>query len=134
MWAGGKSLNGDSPYFLAVSPGWFETMKIPVLAGRDFRAQDATPRVVIVNEAFASHYFDGQGAVGRALGRTSKQGMFEAEIIGMVRDTRYREPREEMRPTVFSPLRYASKDAQTVTVFNTGDWGTFLCGRRTGIR
>ena len=55
----------------ALSPGYFETMKIPILEGRDFRhvgRRRRTPRVAIVNRRFAEHFFPGKSAVGKRLG------------------------------------------------------------------
>ena len=51
-----------------LSPGYFETMGIPLLEGRDFRAAEAKkePTVAIVNRRFAEHFFPGQSAVGTA--------------------------------------------------------------------
>jgi predicted permease len=49
-----------------VSPGYFETLRVPLKAGRDFGMQDVgRPRVAIINEAMAEHYFPGGGAVGK---------------------------------------------------------------------
>src|SRR6266542_3571067 len=71
----GHGLEARSPYFLAVSPAFFETMRIARLDGRDFRPGDVAPRlsaggkpmsgVGIVNEAFARTYFDGRNPVGK---------------------------------------------------------------------
>ena len=54
----------------ALSPGYFETMKIPLLEGRDFRPLDAKENatVAIVNRRFAEHFFKGKSAVGKRLG------------------------------------------------------------------
>ena len=49
-----------------VSPGYFETLRVPLKAGRDFSMQDVgRPRVAIINEAMAGHYFPGGDAVGK---------------------------------------------------------------------
>ena len=49
-----------------VSPGYFETLRIPLKAGRDFSMPDVgRPRVAIINEAMAGHYFPGGNAVGK---------------------------------------------------------------------
>src|SRR5207247_1124051 len=55
----------------ALSPGYFETMRIPFLEGRDFRQRDISeqPTVAIVNRRFAEHFFPGKSAVGKHLGR-----------------------------------------------------------------
>jgi hypothetical protein len=47
----------DSPNFLGVSPGWLNTMRIPILGGRDFRPEETYPHVALVNQAFAKRYF-----------------------------------------------------------------------------
>lgn len=112
-WSNDVHVNGApphvvAPYFLAVSPEWLATMKVPLLAGRDFRNEDAYPRVAIVNESFAKRYFDGENPVGRTFekdgGRnTSKRTRME--IVGYVKDARYRDMREPIRPTIYVPFR-----------------------------
>lgn len=108
VWANGRFPDGSTPnpYFHGVSPGWFETMKIPLLDGRDFRAGETYPNVAIVNQAFARHYFDGQNPVGKSFekmqGRTRR---VRVVIVGFVRDARYGDMREPIRPTVYVPFR-----------------------------
>jgi hypothetical protein len=63
------SVNGEqsSPtlaFFLEVSKGWLDTMRIPLVDGRDFRDSDATPSVAMVNETFAKTFFGGRSPVG----------------------------------------------------------------------
>ena len=55
----------------ALSPGYFETMHVPILEGRDFELKDVTEnsKVAIVNRRFAEHFFQGKSAVGKHLGR-----------------------------------------------------------------
>jgi len=101
----GKVLN----YFLNVSPGWFDTMRIPLIAGRDFRPGDTYPGVAIVNETFAKQYFNGDNPVGRSFERTNNTGR-HFEIVGLARDARYRNMREPITPTAYLPIRYAAKD------------------------
>ncbi len=100
------SVNGASAgdrlaYFLNVSPGWLETMKIPLIDGRDFRPDDAYPGAAIVNEAFAKEYFGGVDPVGRWFAR----GKIRLEVVGLVGDARYRNMREPITPTAYIPFR-----------------------------
>jgi predicted permease len=125
----------NSPYFLAVSPAYFDTMRIGRLAGRDFRIGDTPPTrdeqgpvagVGIVNEAFARAYFDGRSPIGRqVLVRQYKRHPQDTEvdapmdIVGLVRDSVYDNLREPMRPTVFVPNEAANHAA--LVVRTTGD-------------
>jgi len=91
---------------LNVSPGWFETMKIPLINGRDFLADDADPGVAIVNRAFAREYFNGQDPVGKwfeFLGGNPKSARLQ--IVGFVPDARSRDNlRRPIRPTAYVPF------------------------------
>lgn len=105
-WNGFISVNGvvpseDLAYFRSVAPGWFNTMRVPFIAGRDFDENDVYPRKAIVNETFVRTYFGGQLPLGRIFGR----GEDQFEVAGVVRDTRYRTVREPPVPQAFFPFR-----------------------------
>ena len=72
----------------AVSPGWFETMRVPLRGGRDFTAADNIQghKVVIVNETFARRYWPNQNPIGKhvVVGRWPEP----AEVIGMAADVK----------------------------------------------
>ena len=100
------SLDGDPSKRLFVSanrltPGWFRTVRIPLVAGRDFSWDDrpGAPQVAIINETLA-HRLAG-GAIGRRLGF----GEATLEIVGVVRDSRYLTLGETTAPTVYLPFR-----------------------------
>jgi putative ABC transport system permease protein len=78
-----------------VTPGWFETMRIPLIAGRDFQSSDgpAAPRVAIVNEAAARLFWNGQ-----ALGRR----VDDFEVIGIARDSKYWTLGETVKPLLYT--------------------------------
>ena len=106
-WNGFVSVSGAPPspvlaYFLSVSPGWVETMKIPLVGGRDFLATDTSPGAAIVNEAFAKAYFNGEDPLGKSFEKTSEQTRFL--IVGVVSDARYRNMREPITPTAYVPF------------------------------
>jgi putative ABC transport system permease protein len=90
-----------------VGPGYFTTIGIPILAGRDFTRADAGPSttVAIVNQAFARKFNLGSQVVGSrlALGRGRKP--FDIEIVGLVRDARHTAVRESNPPQMFLPYR-----------------------------
>ena len=87
-------------YFLKVSPGWVNTMKIALVEGRDFRASDTTPGAAIVNEAFVKQFLSGK----RPIGASFKKGDLRFEVIGVVRDAPYRSLREPTLPVAYVPM------------------------------
>jgi predicted permease len=89
----------------ATTPGWFGTMGIRLLSGRDFNDRDrvGSPPVAIVNEAFARRYLPGQQPVGQSLRVDSDKGP-RYEIVGVAADTVYTIPREGMLPTMYTAL------------------------------
>lgn len=90
----------------ALSPGYFQTMGVPILEGRDFDARDIKEdsKVAIVNQRFARHFFGDKSAVGRHLGRGGGPDVkLDVEIIGVVADSLYEGPREGVRRQVFVP-------------------------------
>jgi len=96
---GNRPVEIRGPYILPVAPGWFSAMNIVLREGRDFR-QNETEDVVIVNEQFARHYFNGRSPIGeRILAEKHSQ-----LIIGMTSDIRMRDLREAVRPTVYFPV------------------------------
>jgi predicted permease len=90
----------------ALSPGYFETMGIRLLEGRDFRPTDAKKgdSVAIVNRQFAEHFFPGQSAVGRHIGfGTGPKSKLNIEIVGVAENSLYEGPREGVHRQVFVP-------------------------------
>ncbi len=89
-----------------VSPGYFKTMNVPLLEGRDFRAGDARrgSTVVIVNRRFAEHFFPGRSAIGKRVGfGYGPQTKLTMEIIGVVGNALYEGPREGIHRQAFIP-------------------------------
>lgn len=90
----------------SLSPGYFTTMQIPLLEGRDFTRLDARQNatVAIVNQKFARHFFKDQSAVGRRIGwGVGPNTKLTIEIVGVVADSLYEGPREGVRRQVFIP-------------------------------
>jgi predicted permease len=104
------SINGAPPgdvsaWFMNVSPGWIDAVKIPFIDGRDFRANDLSPGVAIVNEAFARQYFDGKNPIGKWFEGTSGYMRGQRfQIVGLVRDARYRYLRQPVVPVAYTPF------------------------------
>jgi predicted permease len=105
-WNGFVSVNGAPlgpvlAYFLNVSPGWTDAMKIPFIEGRDFRENDTSPGVAIINETFAKQFFNGMTPIGNWFAK----GTSRYEVVGIVRDAPYRSLRDSILPVAYVPLR-----------------------------
>jgi putative ABC transport system permease protein len=107
-------------YFSAVSPGYFQTLEIPLLSGRDFSGGDTTSSApaAIVNEQFAHTYLGNTYPIGKTF--ETRQGGSKPNriyhIIGIVGDTRYRDIHDAPTPIIFvSP--YQMTDAGTDSTF-----------------
>jgi predicted permease len=90
-----------------VSPGFFRTLGIHLLAGRDFteRDRESAPRVAIVNETFARQVFGSHTPLGKTLGYGPGQASGPVTIVGVVADSKYNDVREQPMPMVFLPYR-----------------------------
>ncbi|MGC9945277.1 MAG: ABC transporter permease [Bryobacteraceae bacterium] len=114
---GGARPAGDLAYFLNVSPGWADTLKIPFIDGRDFRQTDKFPGVAIVNQAFARRYFDGADPVGKLFEKVEGDGArTRFQIVGWLRDARYRNMREPITPTAYVPIYSQPRSSATFIV------------------
>jgi len=93
--------------FNRISPDYFKTLGIQLLAGRDFGDGDtpAAPKVAIVNESFARRYLDGASPLGRTFRIEAGPGETEYtyEIVAMAHDTKYDDLRAEFKPIIYLP-------------------------------
>ncbi|MBV8206554.1 MAG: ABC transporter permease [Acidobacteria bacterium] len=95
-------------WFNFVSPDYFVTMRTAVVAGRSFDAGDTnkSAQVAIINQTMAKRFFPGMNALGRqlrVLGEKDEPGP-PIQIVGVVKDAKYDEVREEMSATAFFPI------------------------------
>ncbi len=110
-----------SPKVTWVSPGYFQTMQIPLLAGRDFTDRDTTasPPVAIVNETFARQFFGAGTPLGKTL-RTVAEPHYKAteyEIVGLTKDTKYSGLRDAVSPEIFVPAQQYPEKIYLTNVF-----------------
>jgi predicted permease len=110
-WNDSISINGGPPsanlaYFLHVSPGWVETMKIPLIDGRDFRESDTYPDSAIINETFARMFLKDNHPVGRVFEKASDDGTRQhMRVIGVTRDAFYSGLHGPILPVAYVPFR-----------------------------
>jgi predicted permease len=121
-----------------ISPGYFATMKIPIYAGRDFDARDVlgAPQVAIVNEKFAHYYFGSHNPIGRHLGMGIDPGTkTDIEIVGVVRDTKYENMRQEPPIETYIPfLQFDFATRMTAYVRTTVDSSQMFPLLRSAVR
>jgi hypothetical protein len=94
--------------FTWVSPGFFDTLRTPILAGRDFSTNDSrfSPKVAIVNEIFAHTFFPGVNPIGKTFRTVVEPNYPEAEyeIVGLVKNTRYFTLQAAEPPMAYGPI------------------------------
>jgi predicted permease len=143
--------NGEIVEINTVSPSFFETMGIPILAGRPLRQSDtpASPLVVVVNHAFAKSYFAGLdpmghqfwlGDGGEGTGWPLRKHMTAPpkepplEIVGISRDAKYTDLRAEIRPTVYQPYAQSPTDMANFDVRFHGNETAIVTAVRAAVR
>jgi len=106
-WADGTNDARVDVLFNSSGPGYFQTMMTPFIGGRDFDDHDtlSAPKVAIVNEAFAKKIFKGANPIGRSFRREESAEKPDSvfQVVGLVRNTKYYELREDFRPIAFVP-------------------------------
>jgi predicted permease len=93
-------------FFNQVGPGYFRTLGIPLMAGREFTASDTdeAPGIAIVNEAFATKFNLGREAVGKRMGVGGPDNL-DLEIVGVAANTKYSQVEQEPPPLFVRPYR-----------------------------
>jgi predicted permease len=134
VWSGSISVNAAQPtdtwgYFLSISPGWLDTVKMRLLEGRDFNSTDSFPGEAIVNQTFVKTFFNGEDPIGHTFEKVNPSGSRQlCQVIGVVPDAAYSSLHDPILPVAYVPFRQV--DSKGV-VTNSGS-GTFLL-RISGI-
>jgi len=124
----------DDIYILQVSPDYFKTMEIPLVAGRGFTDRDnqTAPKVVIINETAARKYFANENPISLRFG-TSVEKSSDLEIVGVLRDTKYEGVRQDVPATMFVPS-LQSRPATVFQVRTAGDPAQTVGAIREAVR
>ena len=117
-----------------VSPGHFETMRIPLLRGRDFTDfdRDNTTRVVVINEAMANLLWSGQDALGKRFAIVVNPNLFQ--VVGVVGTTVVGQIGEDPQPVAYFPMRQQYSPFATLVVRTTGNPEALLGAVRTQVQ
>jgi predicted permease len=141
---GQPAVDGDTQaYINGLSPGYWRTMGVPLLEGRDFQDGDVDgrPKVAIVNRKFASRFFGNRSPIGRRItldvGPRSRPDLEIAgiEIVGLVEDSLYDGPREGVRRQVFFSFPQMNQPVGTAFYVRTSaDSGRGFAALRRKVR
>ena len=114
---------GSSADIRPITPGFFKTMAIPVVAGRDFTAADQTesPRVTIISETAARRVFPGEDPIGRRIDVFIGDPGPPYEIVGVVKDIKMASLDVDVYPIVYIPYTQLSPGVMTLVVRTNGD-------------
>ncbi|HVO97235.1 MAG TPA: ABC transporter permease [Bryobacteraceae bacterium] len=105
-------------YFNEVSPGYFDTLGTALIAGRDFNAHDTphSPKVALINETTAKRFFAGQNPIGKRYRVEEGRRWGDwVEIVGVVKDAKYGDLREEILPTAYVATTQDAKPNTEIT-------------------
>jgi putative ABC transport system permease protein len=132
---------GDEPSeALAVAmPGYFETMRIPLVAGRTFGEQDGIKGVptIIINQAFTKKYFRGENPLGRHMQVRIGDDVFESsnrEVVGVVGDSKLMKLTAAAEPQYYLPYAQAVVTNPFLVVRSSGDPAMLEDSLRAAIR
>jgi predicted permease len=106
----GKDFEGapieEQPVLSEIGPDYFATLGIPIVAGREFTAQDVGPaKYAVINESFAREYFPGRNPIGQRFGLVDDMEPVgpDTEVIGVIPDRKYRDLRETPPAQAYFP-------------------------------
>jgi predicted permease len=158
-WDSGLTAEGYSPtkpddhpqaYMNQIGPGYFTTLGVPIVAGRDFRLTDnrvikradatddfdTTPTTVVINEKFAQKFFAGRNPVGMHLGFGTDPGTHtDMEIIGVVKDAKYTNLRDEIPIQAYVPyMNSPYLGGMTIYVRTVGEPQQLMTSIRAKVR
>jgi predicted permease len=110
-------------YQSRVAAGTFAALGVPLIAGREFTAQDGgdSQKVAIVNESFVKKFQLGRNAVGRRMRTGRGNGPLDIEIVGVLKDAKYGDVKDPMVPQFFTPYRQGDTGALTFYIRSLGD-------------
>jgi predicted permease len=118
-----------------VSPDYFKTLQIPLIAGRDFDQRDrkGAQFVIIINERMAQTLWPGENAVGKRIfvGVESREAI---EVIGVARTGKYRALAEDPKPYYYSPLAQRGAGGMTLMIRTTNDPRSLISSVREEVK
>ncbi len=132
MLMGGIEVEGRAPQplgmdpviaVMAISPDYLRTMGIPLIRGRAFSDADTadSPKVLLVNETMARHFWPDRDPVGRRVGMGPRESRQEATVVGVVADVRHEGLAGDVRPQMYQPYLQAPMNGMALAVRTAAD-------------
>ena len=130
-----KDDEGFSTGFNVVGPNYFKTMETPLLRGRDFSDADrkGAPEVAVINQTLAAALWPNEDALGKRVSVSGPKGPF-LEVVGVVRDGKYRSLGETPHPYIYQPLLQSYDPKMILVVRTTGEPQSVVSSVREQIR
>lgn len=124
-----ERMNLDYNY---ISPGYFESMGVPLVAGREFDWDDdlASAGAIIINETMAERFFPGESALGRRV----SSGNMERQIVGVVRDSKYYSLGEQPLSYMYFPFMQSNQSALSLHVRSAAEPQALVAAVREEVR
>ncbi len=102
-----------------ISSGYFNTLGIPVILGREFNEFDqyGSPKVAVVNEAFVNRYFKGVNPLGRKISFSDRNTPYDIEIVGITKNQKNASLREQTKLFVYTPYNHEENTVPALTFY-----------------
>jgi predicted permease len=123
-------------FYQSVRWNYFETMEIPLLAGRGFTPQDnqGAPRVAVINQMMARRFFGDENPIGKRFGFSGVENSRQIEIVGVAGDSRYESLRRGIPSFVYLPYPQGSLRMTTFAVRTVADPAQMIAAIRAAVR
>jgi predicted permease len=133
---GSKAAESVAVDSVVVAPGYFRTMGIPLLHGRDFSDADnpGASKVVIINDDMARRFWPGEDPLGRRISRGEGKDRESLEVVGVVKTGKYRTLGEDPRPFMYHPHAQTYVPRMHLIVRSEGDSAVALSGMRRVVQ
>jgi predicted permease len=132
----GEPIRGEELHFNLVAPRYFETLRTPVVLGREFTSRDdeAAPAVAIVNEAFVRRYMPSGSPLGQRVSVIGPRDAGDSLVVGVVSDAVYEMLRQAPPPTVYMPYLHHGSDPVTFEIHAAGSLAQVASAIRSEVQ
>jgi predicted permease len=133
---GSAQESSDVVYVNLVGAGFFETMEMPIFAGRSLYARDDehAPKVAVINQTMARKYFGEDNPIGKRFGLGGPEEAGKIEVVGIVRDAKYTSLRGDTPPTAYTPYLQETPGQMNFEVRTSGDAAAMISSIRDAVR